>query len=68
MSKAKNNIKSDIEANWKKARNFTPKSNEIIIYEPDDKVNYYRVKVGNGFNNVNDLPFVTADEPQWKEF
>lgn len=68
MSKKASNIKSDIEKNWMKAVNFTPKSNEIIIYEPDDTYAYYRVKVGNGVNNVNDLPFVTAEEPQWKMF
>lgn len=68
MAKKASNIKSDIEKNWRKAINFTPRSNEIIIYEPDEYCEYYRVKVGNGFNNVNDLPFVTADEPQWKEF
>ena len=68
MARKNDGVKHDIEANWKKAINFTPKSNEIIIYEPDDKTKYYRVKVGNGFNNVNDLPFVTSEEPKWKEF
>lgn len=68
MARKNDGVKHDIEANWKKARNFTPKSNEIIIYEPDDKITYYRVKVGNGFNNVNDLPFVTNEEPRWGEF
>lgn len=68
MAKKASNVKCDIEANWKKAVNFTPKSNEIIIYAPDDENEYYRVKVGNGFNNVNDLPFVTAEEPVWHEF
>lgn len=68
MAQPKNNIKCDIEANWRKAVNFTPRPSEIIIYKPDEVVNYYRVKVGNGFNKVNDLPFVTVDEPVWNEF
>lgn len=65
---AKDNIKHDVEANWKRAITFVPKSNEIIIYEPDEKTKYYRVKVGNGFNYLNELPFVTAKEPKWKSF
>lgn len=64
----KKGTKADIEKNWLKAKNFTPAKNEIIIYEPDEEHDYYRVKVGNGKDNVNDLLFVTADTPTWKYF
>ena len=50
----KNGTKADVEKNWRKAKNFTPAKNEIIIYEPDEEHDYYRVKVGNGHDNVND--------------
>lgn len=64
----KNGTKADVEKNWCKAKNFTPAKNEIIIYEPDEEHNYYRVKVGNGADNVTNLPFVTNDTPTWQYF
>ena len=64
----KNGTKADVEKNWRKAKNFTPAKNEIIIYEPDEEHDYYRVKVGNGHDNVTDLLFVTADAPTWQYF
>lgn len=51
--------KHDIEANWLKAANFTPKAGELIVYDTDENYGYTRVKIGNGVNNVNDLPFIT---------
>ena len=69
--------KIDIEANWMKATNFIPKDGEIIFYaaeqtgqEPKEKdgvtstrapINYLRWKVGNGIDNVNDLPFASKE-------
>lgn len=50
--------KHDIENNWLKAINFIPKSGELIIYDPDDTYEYPRVKIGDGINNVNTLPFI----------
>lgn len=64
----KNGVKADIEANWLKAKNFIPASNEIIIYEPDNKIDFYRVKIGDGVRNVTDLEFVTAEAPIWQSF
>jgi hypothetical protein len=64
----KKGTKADVEKNWRKAKNFTPVKNEIIIYEPDEEHDYYRVKIGNGTDNVNELLFVTADTPVWKDF
>lgn len=49
--------KHDIEANWNKATNFVPLAGEIIFYDPDEKYNYTRTKVGDGITKVNDLPF-----------
>lgn len=62
--------KHDIEANWLKAVNFIPKDGEIIVYDAETAdtdftgteralpITYARVKIGNGINNVNDLPFL----------
>lgn len=49
--------KGDIEANWKKATGFKPKAKEIIIYLPDENYDYCRMKIGDGNNYINDLPF-----------
>lgn len=45
-------MKHDISSNWAKAKNFTPKDGQIIIY---DDLNM--IKIGNGIDKVNDLPF-----------
>ena len=58
--------KHDIEANWKKAKNFIPRKNEIIIYDPDAEHIEPRIKIGNGITHVNDLPFI--GEFTWKDF
>lgn len=59
--------KHDVEANWIKATGFIPMAGEIIIYDRDDNVtdeslkgtySYERIKVGDGIQNVNTLPFV----------
>ena len=49
--------KHDIEANWLKAVNFTPKKGEIIIYDADENYEYQRMKIGDGTTLVSDLPF-----------
>lgn len=59
--------KHDVEVNWDKATNFIPKAGEIIVYDADShlengKHDYPRIKVGNGTDKVNDLPF--ANEQQ----
>ena len=48
--------KHDTEANWLKS-SFTPKQGEMIIYDIDENYDYERVKIGDGVQNVNDLPF-----------
>ena len=49
-------LKHDLEANWKLAVNFTPKDGEVIIYDADMD-NPVRIKIGNGIDKINDLPF-----------
>ena len=52
--------KHDIEENWLKATNFTPKQGEIIIYDIDENNETIRMKIGDGTTNVNSLPFATS--------
>ena len=60
---AEKNIKSrivnkhDSAANWSKATNFTPMQGEIIVYDIDENNSCERIKIGDGKQNVNDLPF-----------
>ena len=60
--KTLNNIrvinKHDLEENWLKATGFTPKQGELIVYDIDDNYSYERIKIGDGIQNVNALPFV----------
>ena len=49
--------KHDTAANWASAVNFTPMAGELIVYDADDTTTYPRFKVGNGQDNINDLPF-----------
>ena len=53
--------KHDIETNWLLATNFTPKQGEIIVYDIDENHSYERIKIGDGVQNVNALPFVGDD-------
>lgn len=47
----------DVEANWNKTINFIPLKGEIIIYDPDDNLDYSRFKIGDGVTDVKNLPF-----------
>lgn len=51
--------KHDTEENWNKS-SFIPKQGEVIVYDIDSTYNYERIKIGDGENNVNDLPFVAV--------
>ncbi len=59
--RARIQVKNDIEAHWNLARNFVPKSGEIIVYAVDDNHAAPRIKVGDGTTIVVDLPFVETD-------
>lgn len=54
MIKENTIIKKDTLENWKKATNFIPKKEEIIIYTD------YGMKIGDGETPVNDLPFISS--------
>ena len=56
MEKQTTFIKKDTSMNWKKAKNFIPKENEVIVY-----VDLEKKKIGNGKDRVNDLPFIDED-------
>ena len=54
--------KHDTEANWLLVEeHFTPKAGEIIIYDPDNEHNYFRIKIGDGINNIGKLSFFEGD-------
>lgn len=53
--------KHDTEANWLKATNFKPMAGEVIIYDADQNYSYPRIKIGDGNNFVNDLPFAAKE-------
>ena len=61
--------KHDTEDNWLKATGFTPKQGELIVYDIDSNYSYERIKIGDGVQNVNALPFYAgswedlADKP-----
>ena len=49
--------KHDTETNWLKS-SFVPLQGELIVYDVDSTHNYERFKIGDGAQNVNDLPFL----------
>ena len=53
--------KLEAAQDWEKAKNFIPRKNQIIIYDgikQDDRyIKPPRIKIGDGFTKVNDLPF-----------
>lgn len=51
-------LKHDTEENWLKAQNFIPLTGEIVIYDADENNTKPRMKVGNGTDAVNALPFI----------
>ena len=49
--------KHDTEVNWNKATTFIPNQGELIVYDIDDDYSYERFKIGDGVQNVINLPF-----------
>ena len=45
------------EAEWLKLKNWIPEAGEFIIYDPDEKHGYARIKLGDGKSYLQDLPF-----------
>lgn len=59
-------VKQDTAENWAKALNYIPLPNTIIIYNYSDSPP--RLKMGNGKDYVNDLPFIlSTNTPQISE-
>lgn len=64
--------KHETDANWKLS-SLVPMQGELIVYDIDDNYDYERIKIGDGVQNVNDLPFYAgswedlADKPFWSE-
>lgn len=65
--------KHDTAENWAKATNFVPKQGELIVYDIDLTHTHEQIKIGDGIQNVNDLPFYAGnwedltDKPFWSE-
>ena len=56
--------KHDTEANWNTAsratKPFIPLLGEIIFYDADSNYNYVRMKIGNGIDTAEALPFFSS--------
>ena len=52
--------KHETEANWLLS-SFVPLQGEIVIYDIDDNYSYERIKIGDGVQNVNALPFASTN-------
>lgn len=50
------------EAEWSKLPNFKPLPGEIIIFAPDSQHSYVRMKIGDGYNLLINLPFFGITE------
>lgn len=50
-------VKVEKSEDWFKAKNFTPKKGEIVVYKDDE----IRFKIGDGVTNINDLPFTNEN-------
>ena len=53
--------KHDTQTNWEKATTFVPKPGELIVYDVDSTHKNPRFKIGDGTNNVNNLPFTSIE-------
>lgn len=51
-------LKHDVEAKWKLATVFVPRTGEVIIYDKDDTHTCPRIKIGDGNLPVTKLPFI----------
>lgn len=60
MIKSNAVVKVDKAENWEKAKNYIPDKFTIVVYEFDNSSP--KVKLGDGFHNVNDLPFLVNDK------
>ena len=54
------------ESEWNKLSDFTPLQGELIIFDPDRRHRYARVKIGDGATELSKLPFLI--DPAVDEF
>ena len=45
------------ESEWLKFNNWKPEAGELIIYDPDEKFKYARIKIGDGQHSLQELDF-----------
>ena len=45
------------EAEWMLLPKFTPSQGEFIIFDPDERYEYHRLKIGDGYTPLIKLPF-----------
>lgn len=45
------------EEAWDNLPDFIPFSGEIIVFDPDSRYSYPRLKIGDGVTNLRSLPF-----------
>jgi hypothetical protein len=55
--KARISLLHKTEAEWAKV-SFTPAYGEIVVYDPDDKHKYARLKIGDNKTPVQELDFI----------
>ena len=45
------------EAEWQAYAKWVPEAGELVIYDTDDKIDYARIKVGDGSTPLSELKF-----------
>jgi hypothetical protein len=45
------------EADWSKLPDFVPMHGEFIVFDPDRRHKYARLKLGDGITKLQNLPF-----------
>lgn len=53
-------LKVDTEENWLRTIDEVPQKGELVIYSIDNTHQTARLKVGDGYTNVNELAFISA--------
>ena len=46
------------ESEWNNYIDFIPSAGELVIYDPDNRIKYSRIKVGDGNTRLYELPFI----------
>lgn len=65
--KARITLLHKTEEEWNKI-SFQPKLGEVIVYDPDEKRTYSRLKIGDGVHELKDLPFLVEATINDKSF